>query len=471
MRARRCAAGVLGLVTGLAACAAPDSIRDDARNGVQRELDTRLGTLPRDEPGIVAEARVQALLEGGVDEDEAVRIALLSNRSIVASYAELGVRAADLAQASVWANPILDVGFLFFDDGTEIDLGLSQSFVDVFLRPGRTEVAEHELEAARARVARSVVAHAFRTRRAHVSALAAQARLEMETRRAAATESAVDLARRLHDAGSFTARDVALEEAELAARLLERSAAESAHFAAREELTRELGLSGEDANYEIAGTFRPDPASGLDLERVESRAITASLDLAERRAHAAALARATGLATLEARLPDATLGVGAMKDHDSSGWGVGPRGSIGIPLADGGGARRFAAESRLAAAEAEHWSRAVEIRSYARTFRDRLRSLDADARFARDVHVPAEQRVVRETLRNYNAMQVGVFDVLRAQGAEIGAERHAVALLAEAWKARLDLEELLAGSANDARIEVDGHASARLAARAGQGGH
>jgi len=461
----------LAFIGVLGACTAPKQARDDARESVQRELDARLGTLPRDEPGVVAEARVRALLEGGVDEDEAVRIALLANRSITANVAELGVHAADLAQASLWANPILDVGFLFFGDGTEIDLGLSQSFVDVFLRPGRTEVAEHELEAARARVARAIVGHAFATRRAHVAALAARSRLELETRRAAATEAAVDLARRLYDAGNFTARDTAQEEAELAARLLERSAAESAYLSAREELTRELGLFGEAANFELVGTLRSDPAFGLDLERVESRAIASSLDLAERRAHGAALARAAGTATLEARLPGASAGVGAAKDHDSSEWGVGPRGSIGIPLADGGGARRFEADSRLAAAEAEHWMRAVEIRSYARTFRDRLRSLDADARFARDVHVPAERRVVEETLRNYNAMQVGAFDVLRAQGLEIGAERHAVALLAEAWKARLDLEELLAGSANGARIEVDGHASARLAARTGQGGH
>ncbi len=471
MSARRSALCVLGLVAALEGCTSPQVARDDAHESVRRDLDTRLGTLPHDEPGVVAEARVRALLEGGVDEDEAVRIALLANRSITASYAELGLHSADLAQASLWANPILDVGLLFFDDGTEIDLGLSQSFVDVFLRPGRTAVAEHELEAARARVARGIVAHAFRTRRAHVSAVAARTRVEMETRRAAAAESAVDLARRLHDAGSFTAREVALEEAELAVRLLERSAAESAFLAIREELTRELGLWGDAANYEIAGALRADPASGLDLERVESRAISASLDLAERRAHAAALARAAGVATLEARLPGASLGVGAMKDHDTSDWGVGPRGSIGIPLGDSGGARRFAAESALAVAEADHYARAVLVRSYARTFRDRLRALDADARFARDVHVPAERRVVEETLRNYNAMQVGAFDVLRAQGIEIGAERHALALLAEAWKARLDLEELYAGRANDERIEVDGQASARLAARTAQGGH
>jgi len=444
----------------LAACTTPERAARDARDSVRRDLDLRLGTLPRDEPGVVSDLRVRALLADGVDEDEAVRIALLSNRAIVARYAELGVAAADLAQASLWANPILDVGFLFFDDGTEIDLGLSQSFVDVLMRSRRTATAEHEIDAARARVSRDVVAHAFATRRAHVNALAARDRFELETKHASATEASVGLMRRLHDAGNVTASSVALEESALAARLLDRSAAEIAALAAREALGREMGLWAESADWSLAGDLRAGPAAGVDLENVESRAIAASLDLAERRATMNVLAQAGGLARWDMLLSDASLGIGVSKDADGSEWGVGPHGSIGIPLGDVGSARQYGADARLAAAAADHWQHALHIRSTARTFRDRLRALDADARFSREVHVPAEQRVVRETLRNFNAMQIGPFDVLRAQGMELMAERRGVSLLADAWKARLDLEELLAGSANDARLTSDGYMSA-----------
>lgn len=455
----------------LAACAAPDRAASAARDDVRRELDARLGTLPHDEPGPVASARVAALLADGVDEDEAVRIALLSNRAIAARYAELGAAAADLEQAGLWANPILDVGVLFFDDGTEIDLGLSQSFVDALLRPTREAMARHELDATRARVARAIVAHAYDVRRAHATALAARDRHELESKHAAAAEASVELARRLHEAGNVTASTVAFEESALAARLLDRSAAEIAALQAREALNRAMGLWGELADWTLAGELRVDALDGVDVERVESRAIDASLDLAERRAHMEALARNAGLASLSTLFPEASVGVGAGKESDSSDWGLGPRASIGVPLADEGSTRRYAAEARLAAAAAEHWQRAVEIRSTARAFRDRLRALDADARFARDVLVPAEHRVVVETLRNYNAMQIGPFDVLRAQGAELAAERRAVTLRAEAWRARLDLQELLAGSADDARLAADGHGSAESAARAARGAH
>ena len=79
--------------------------------------------------------------------------------------------------------------------------------------------------------------------------------------------------------------------------------------------------------------------------------------------------------------------------------------------------------------------------------------------------------VVVESLRNFNGMQIGPFDVLQAQGLEIDAQRRGVALLAEACAARLDLEELLAGSANDARLAADGHMGDESARRNARGGH
>jgi len=459
------------LAAALAACAAPQRAADEARGTVRREVDERLGMPQQDEVGMVAEERVRELCAGGLDEDEAVRVTLLSNRALTARYAELGVSAAELEQTRLWANPVLEVGLLFFGDGTQIDLGLSQSFVDVFLRPRRAAVAEHELDGARARVARDVVGHVFATRRAHVTVLAARARFELESRHAAALEASVELVRRLHVAGNVTATDVALEEAALAARLLTRSAAELAFVAARESLSREMGVWGDLLAFEITGELRLDAASGLDLERVESRAVTASLDLAEGRSHMHALAQAVGVAELDARLPEAQIGLMAEKDHGESDWGLGPHAAIGIPLGDAGSTRGFGARARLAAAEAMYWSRAVEIRSRARTLRERLRALAGDARFARDVLVPAEQQVVLETLRNYNAMQVGVFDVLRAQGAELAAERRAVTLAAKAAQARLDLEELLAGSANGARADFDGQETNEAGPDTARGGH
>jgi cobalt-zinc-cadmium efflux system outer membrane protein len=66
---------------------------------------------------------------------------------------------------------------------------------------------------------------------------------------------------------------------------------------------------------------------------------------------------------------------------------------------------------------------------------------------------------VRETLRNYNAMQIGVFDVFVAKQQEIEARRSYVGTLRDAWLARIDLEELMAGGLNDERVSARPRAS------------
>jgi outer membrane protein TolC len=108
----------------------------------------------------------------------------------------------------------------------------------------------------------------------------------------------------------------------------------------------------------------------------------------------------------------------------------------------------------LRALAEQYWSLAVDLRSAARTARERLRGYSYAARHARTVLVPAERSVVEETLRNFNAMQIGAFDVLVARRNELAAERRAVQLEAAAHQARLDLDELLAGHWSRSRTEL-----------------
>jgi cobalt-zinc-cadmium efflux system outer membrane protein len=101
----------------------------------------------------------------------------------------------------------------------------------------------------------------------------------------------------------------------------------------------------------------------------------------------------------------------------------------------------------------------VAIRSAARDRRERALSYAERARRAREDLVPLRARLVRETLREYNAMQIGAFDVLAARRLELAAGREALELLEMAWLARLDLEELCAGAfgGHTARAEPSGH--------------
>jgi cobalt-zinc-cadmium efflux system outer membrane protein len=59
--------------------------------------------------------------------------------------------------------------------------------------------------------------------------------------------------------------------------------------------------------------------------------------------------------------------------------------------------------------------------------------------------LPLRERIVRETQLQYNAMQLGVFELLRAREQQIQAAIAYVDTLLDYWLARTELEQLLSG--------------------------
>lgn len=396
-----------------------------------------------DDGSIPAEAR--ALLTGELTEENAIRVAVLNNRELQAACAELGLARADLVQAGLLANPIFGANAKFFRSGTEIELGLSQSFLEIFYIPLRRRVAMAELERAKADLSRHVIRLVFDVRRAVLEVKAAQQVIDMRQRQADAAASAVHLMSRLHQAGNVTDPQLTVEEMVLTRTRMDLAEAEIALLEARESLCALLGLWGTETAWQISGDLGDEITSGLNLENVERRAVASSFDLASNRAHAEALAQRAGLSSWEGILPGLDLGPVA-KRESGEGWGVGPGGSMSLPLFDHGQARVAAAGSRLRQAMAKQVSLAVEIRSTARRLRARLIALADRITYSTAIHLPLRARLVHETLQNFNAMQIGVFEVLQAKQMEIAAGRDHLETVRRGWLTRLNLEELLAGN-------------------------
>jgi cobalt-zinc-cadmium efflux system outer membrane protein len=59
--------------------------------------------------------------------------------------------------------------------------------------------------------------------------------------------------------------------------------------------------------------------------------------------------------------------------------------------------------------------------------------------------LPVRQRILRETALQYNAMQVGPLDVLRAKEQQVTAAERYIEALTSYWIARADLGIVLAG--------------------------
>lgn len=447
MRAARVAATAGWLV--VAGCASVDERRGEAIAAVRGDVALRTSASAPTSAEVDAElvgAALDELLAAPLTEAVAVKVALLNNRDVRAAYERLGIRAAELVQAGLVHNPVFHFE-AFFESGrwTELDMGLSQSFVDLFRRPLRVRVAEHRLAAAQAELSHELVHLVHEVRREFVRARAAARLVDLHRDAAAAATASHELMRTLFDAGNVTPPQLSVERIGEVQAKLDLAAAERAERESREPLHRLMGLWGEGLAWRVEGALDGDVAAGLAVDELEERAVAASLDLQQNAAQADAAAANADLEEWRGLLQEGALGVVAMRDRGES-WEFGPSLEIALPVFDRGDAAVAAAVGELRALLHRRVQIGVEVRSAARLLRLRLAALVERAATIGDELLPAHRKLLDETVQNYNAMQIGVFDVLAQKQRQLAAKRERLATLRDAWLTRIDIEELAAGS-------------------------
>jgi outer membrane protein, heavy metal efflux system len=390
--------------------------------------------------------QVRAALRDGLTVDEAVEIGLLGNRDLRALYAQLDVARADLVQASLLHNPVADAAAGFPVGGGMVDLtfGVALDVVDVLYVPLRKRVAGARLDEAKLRVAGEVLDFAWRIQTAFYDHQADEQKLEMRRQIADSAAASLELTSRMRAAGNVREIDVAAERVLAEEARLDVRAAEIAVRESRERLNALMGLWGADAgSWRLSSRRLPDPDGPLDEERLESRAVERSLDLAVAERLVVAAGEALGLDRASALLPEVV--VGGKAERDGADWEPGPKLTLPIPLFDHGQARVARARAELEQARELHHALAVRVRASARSARDRVDGHRDRALSYRRVLLPARERVLRETERLYDAMQMGPLDVLRAKEQEIETAARYVDSLRDYWMARADLGLILAG--------------------------
>jgi outer membrane protein TolC len=460
MRPLGLAQGGLALCTGvlMLGCVS-SSIGSDMRR--VEEL-SRAPQLPRVEDRAVepsTAAEVKRVLAQPLDAGAAVRVALLNNRELRARLREVGIARGRLIQAGLLPNPRAEAELLP-ERNTQVELRLEYDLTLAVLAPMRGHAAAPELEAARFRAAAAVVELGYRVRVAFYGLQAALSRLSLGHQLLDAAAASKDAAQALFDAGNaqelgLASTDVAYQKARVLVAQLELDVATE-----RERLARLLGTHGADPEWSVVlplGEVAREP----DVpERVELRALEASLELSEAKQRLEGLARRTGVNRTAGWLPDIAVDVHVLEgepqneppgaDHDGPRLGAGV--SLTIPLFDRKQGDGVALEAEFDALLERYYGMAVDVRSAAREAASRVRSFHARARQYQDVIVPAQKRVTEQTLLQYNAMQIGVFELLGARREEIDVELAHVETLREYWSAVAGLEALLAGR----RVAGDG---------------
>ena len=103
------------------------------------------------------------------------------------------------------------------------------------------------------------------------------------------------------------------------------------------------------------------------------------------------------------------------------------------------------ARARLEQAYAEYTDLAIRLRRSTRaTYLETHAALES-SRYFLDVVLPLRASVTEQTQRQFNAMQLGVFQLLEARRRELDAGRRYVEALLAHWTARAQLEALLLG--------------------------
>lgn len=433
------------------------------------ELGIALETTPQSD---AMDADVRALAAQPLTVENAVRIALLNNRGLRAELMDLGVARGDLVQASLLPNLEFEVQPRFSQDaaqGVQWDFGLGIDLTALILRGRRQGVAEASLDAARIAAAGAALDLGYQVRLAYFEVQGGQQQLELMNTVLRAFAASRDTADALHRAGNLTDLDRLTEEAALEGARLAVTEAEADLIDARERLNVLLGYFGRDTDWQIADRL-PDPSAPLtDLLGLETKAIEASLALARIRAELTAAARRVGLSKSTGWLPDINLGVHA--EHDGTYWELGPALTGRLPVFDRQQGNVIARQAEFEALRQRYVHEAVGIRAALRSARARTLSAQARALRYRETVLPLRQRVLDQTVLQYNVMQVGVFQLLQARRDQVEAARMYVSTLLEYWRARSALDQILMGQSTDVPAGAAASTRRAVSARSPEAGH
>ena len=393
-----------------------------------------------------AAEKLGSLLKDNLTADDAVQIALLNNRELQGVYSDLGVAQADLVQAGLLSNPIFDASIKWPTSGggqPDLELAAVMNFLDIFYLPLRKRVATARFEETKTRVSGMVLDFAVRVRTAFYVHQANEQMLELRQTVVQALTASFDLTRRLHDAGNITDLDFARERALLETGKLSLRSAEIALRQSREELNILMGLWGKQTEWQTDQRLPGILEQAIQTEDIERVALDRSVDLLQARQRLLAAGEQLGLNRATALMAESHIG--GLGERNDGAWEAGPVLEFPIPLFDQGQARTGRAAAELRRAQQNYYSIAVKIRATARALRDHAQGARDRALYYRDIMLPLHERIVNETQLQYNAMQLGPIQLLRAREQQIETGAAYVEALRDYWLVRTELAQLVSG--------------------------
>jgi cobalt-zinc-cadmium efflux system outer membrane protein len=392
-------------------------------------------------------AKVEALLAQEMSLDAATQIALFNNRALQARYAEVGLANADLMAAGLLTNPVLDIMIRPTTNPAEaanLEFGLAQGVLDIFMRPARKRMAQAELDATRGDVASAVIATVADVREKYVEAVGARNALNVVKEVYAAAAASREMAEAFYKAGNISDLQWAEEQAMAEDAIVAVEEAELKAIEATETLAAVLNVRSDQ--LKLPDQLPALPPSEIALDDAETVALSRRLDIAAKNKLITARMESLRLKTTFRLWQEANLAISAEREGDKQ-WAIGPSISIALPIFDQGGPEVSRAAAEVLKAENELKDLEAHVRADVRKALAKVQSARRLVERYRSTILPLKENIVQLKQERYNFMLAGVFDVLTAKRDETSAYLNYVDLVRAYWLARADLADAIGGAA------------------------
>jgi cobalt-zinc-cadmium efflux system outer membrane protein len=443
----------LGVVLLAAGCAQvpKEAGFDEVRGLVEQRVDYRLQWNQETEADREVEEAVADLLKSKLTPETAVQIALLNNPNLQAAYEELGITQADLVEAGLLENPVLFGQVRYPNKSGEYnnyEFGITQNFLNILMQPARKKLSAIRFEQVKLQVADEVIQMVAQVQKSYYTVLGARQIRDLRKEIALAAGNSFELSQRLHSAGNISDLELATERAHFEQSRLELANSETALLDEREHLTRLMGLWGSQTDWRLPEQLPDIPKDEMPLEHVESMAIENRLDLAAERKATEALAQALGI-TIDWRwVGHIEVGISRERETDRT-WVTGPDLAIELPIFNQRQTDIARLEAQLRRSQSRLTAQAVDIRSEVRSLRNRLIMKRNIIDHYRHTVLPLREQIVDLTLKNYNYMLTGAFDLIMAKQQEFEAYQKSLEAIRDYWIIRAEMQRSLGGRLPD----------------------
>ena len=417
-----------------------NTVREVARDRINKDVMWVRGDSEAD----TVQSIVRKLLASPLAPEDAVQVALLNNRGLQATYAELGIAEASLVQAGRIRNP----GFTFQrtqgGGQTRYERTYTFDFASLIMAPLATRIERRYFEQTKLLVTSEVLRVALETRRTYFESVAAQESVRYFEQVKLAAEAGADLGRRMARAGNWSKLDEAREQVFYADAVAQLARAKRTAVTEREKLTRLMGLWGDDIRFQLPERLPALPAEMPELKDLESYAMKERLDIQASRQQTEGVAGALGL-TKTTRFLN-VLDLSYLRNSEPNGGReTGYEISVEIPLFDWGDARINRAEAIYMQAVNRFAETAVNARSEVReSYAGYLTAYEL-ARHYRDEVVPLRKAISEENQLRYNGMLISVFELLADAREQVTSVNDYIEALQGFWLAEADLQQAVGG--------------------------